>query len=132
MSSLGTYYVVMGRHFCDRYEEDPLEQTDAGYPCKIIDTDKELAERVAWEMSLEYLREQVELRDYSVRPTREEFQAALDTLPSELRAVGKPWESLQSWAKKKWTFPKNAPAAFYEALRPSLEGVFYFVEAVEM
>lgn len=130
--SMGKYYVVMGRHFCDHYDEAPLEATNAGYPCKIFDTDKELAERVAWEMSLEYLRKTVELRDYSVRPTREEFQAALDTLPSELRAIGEPWENLQSWAKKKWTFPENAPAAFYEALRPSLEGEFYYVEAVEM
>ncbi len=130
--SMGKYYVVMQRVFRDvGYKEYHFDDTDGGKPVKIIDSDPELARQDAWDRTLRRFMDGADdLNRYSLGDSCRipGFDAAFNE-STELRVV---WVTRAAWGTNNYRLPATTSAAFWEALRPAIEGFFYYVEEVEM
>lgn len=117
-------YILMRRTFYETTEEDYV-QTSVwlsrmdGTPVAINTDSLESAQQQAWELTLPLLPN-MRLVDFMRFANYSPVQEELLEEASKHLARGIPRASIQR-------FPKSAPAAFYEALRPLIQDHFYYV-----
>lgn len=117
-------YILMRRTFYETTEEDYsktsvwLSRMD-GTPVAINTDSLKAAQQQAWERSLPLLP-YMRLVDFKQFATYSQKQEALLEEASKHLTRGAPRASIQR-------FPRSAPAAFYEALRPLIQDHFYYV-----